>query len=122
MHKDFATVYFPTFAKAFTPAFLEGEKAQMRLEDVSADMFGKLLHWLYTKQIEDQYEVNAASLAKLWSLAQRFCVTELQNHTMINILQLVRHQKGSDLQKLVEYTYKTKEETPLKKLVVDKVA
>ena len=35
------------------PALAEYETKTMRLADVDGGVFGKLVHWLYTKQIEE---------------------------------------------------------------------
>lgn len=130
VHKDFATHYSSSLAKAFNSLFLEGQTHEMRLEDVSGEDFGKLVHWLYTKQIEEatpEEEIETCaellSLAKLWTLGERFLIVEFQNQVMRRIVHLVKAEKKvSDLRELFSYAYEARAETPLKRLVVDKLA
>jgi hypothetical protein len=44
----------------------------MALEDVESGVFGLLMNWLYTQEVEDAEEpyVKVAELAKLWTLSQ----------------------------------------------------
>ena len=71
----------------------------MKLEDIEGPVFGLMISWLYTKQIEDDEEDTETAkeeesdqtiglaksqpfplrLAKLWTLAERFLVPSLQN-------------------------------------------
>lgn len=54
----------------------------MRIEDIESSVFGLLIHWVYTHDLKGKVLVGAPSmltLAKLWTLAERFLMPRLQN-------------------------------------------
>jgi len=98
----------------------------MRLADVDGEIFGKLVHWLYTKQIEEHLlEVGGlVPLAQFWELAARFEVVELQNAIMDCIVFILKKCEGGSLGKFLEFVYTSqvgKGESVLKRLTVDKL-
>ena len=60
-------------------------------------------------------------LAQLWTLAGRFLVPKLQNKVMLEFFLLIRSVIIPDALKILEYIYKTEEETMLKLVAVDQV-
>jgi hypothetical protein len=90
----------------------------MRLEDVKSDIFGMMVHWLYTQEIEEQEDmVQSASTTitgdakpksdrnakytdgvlpvKLWILAERFLMPALQNY-IVSLLPKLAWWKEDD--------------------------
>ena len=57
--------YSPFFRAAFNSNFIEGETQSMRLEDVDANTFGLLQHWLYTQKVEDEDDADPLEMSKL---------------------------------------------------------
>jgi hypothetical protein len=54
VHKDLICQYSPFFKAAFDGTFEESQTQTMRMEDVDTDLFGILVHWLYTKEIPSE--------------------------------------------------------------------
>jgi len=97
----------------------------MRLADVDGELFGKLVHWLYTKQIEEHLlEVDSlVPMAKFWSLAERFEVVELQNAIMDCMVLFLKKCEGGSLGEFLKFAYAEggKVDSALKRLAVDKL-
>jgi hypothetical protein len=79
VHKSFLVRQSPFFKAAFTGRFQESATKLMKLEDVSAELFELLIDWIYEKRINSD---NLADIARLWILAERFLMPELQNASM----------------------------------------
>ena len=128
VHKNVITHYSPFFSKAFNSNFIEGKTQSITFDDVEAPIFGFFSNWLYTQNIEteDGKGLQLIEYAKLWSLAQRFMVDNLPD----TLIQLMIESKidsepnsGSSLQDLQHYAYvvaSPQEDSPLKKMVVEK--
>jgi hypothetical protein len=108
----------------------------MELDDVEPEIFGLLIHWLYTKNIhqlltDDEHNLESTiALAKLWILGQRFVIPAMQasvivaleeklfKATVFNELSLLKH--------LTNFVYENLdlaiERSALKQLVVHKFA
>ncbi|TVY47516.1 hypothetical protein LOCC1_G003653 [Lachnellula occidentalis] len=87
VHKNLAEHYSPFFEKAFNSGFIEGKTQQMVLEDVEPEIFGYMVNWLYTQKIihpEDK-GIEPVEFAKLWVLAGRFMIPQLQNEAIQRI-------------------------------------
>jgi len=126
VHKDFATFHSTVFDKIFNGPYNEGQTQKMVLDDVSSEDFGTIVHWLYTKQIESTLDApnHILTLAKLWTLANRFTILELLRYIMEELIKLVQaeHGRGASLKSLIDYAYETKADTMLKKLIIDKLS
>ncbi|KAH8591637.1 hypothetical protein B0O99DRAFT_493831, partial [Bisporella sp. PMI_857] len=84
VHKNFATFYSPVLKNAFNLPCVEGETQSMNMENTDVDVFGKFVHWMYTKEFEGNVDSlsEAVALARIWKLAESFGVVELQNEVM----------------------------------------
>jgi hypothetical protein len=72
VHKNLICHHSPFFEAEFNSLMKEGRTQTMALEDVESGVFGLLMNWLYTQEVEDAEEpyVKVAELAKLWTLSQ----------------------------------------------------
>ncbi len=108
---------------------IEGQTKIMILKDIEVKVFGMFNQWLYTKVIEcDGTEPDLMDLAKLWSCASVWRVSQLQNDAMKLLIPLVSAQvkgpaagRNNILQQFIDHAYSTKEYSVLKKLVVHKM-
>lgn len=94
MHKELVTFHSPFFDRAFNSRFIEGLTQRMTMDDVSAKVFGLLVHWLYTQNIE---EAPIVDLVNLWILAERCLMPILQNQVMDEIRSLLRQGVYDDV-------------------------
>ncbi|KAE9376510.1 hypothetical protein N431DRAFT_332035 [Stipitochalara longipes BDJ] len=84
LHKDFLCYYSPFFNAAFNSRFKEGLTQQMTLQaDVTT--FGVVAEWFYTQRMEHPSSLDLAALARIWILAERFLLPQLQNMVMNQI-------------------------------------
>jgi hypothetical protein len=92
----------------------------MRLEDVEGNIFGLLVHWMYKQEVEQRHEIGLLPAGKLWSLADRFMIPELQNSLIIMIRELIIATKSpSEIAALIVVAYQSKIRTPLRMVVAD---
>ena len=125
VHKDLVCHYSPFFSTAFNSNFAESTTKAMTLPDVDLDSFGLLVHWLYTQQIDIDSKdggANVLPMAKLWTLAERFLITKLQNKIMDKLRVLVEFAEKQNLKDFLHYAYEAKEKSPLKQLAADRMA
>lgn len=102
----------------------------MKLPAVNAKGFGKLVHWLYTKQLEVEHDTADPAFVflydmVLWRASVEFEVNELYNILISKIIQQVKAPIGSDfhiIKRLITTAYIPKFGTPLRKLAVEKLA
>jgi len=87
VHKNLAEHYSPFFTKAFNSGFIEGQTQEMVLEDVEPVTFGLVINWLYTQKIihPEDNKIQLVETAKLWVLAGRFIIPQLQNEAIRRI-------------------------------------
>ena len=127
------------FDAAFNGRFIEGETQKMELDDVEPEIFGLLVHWLYTKGFNIDLEDFDSPfkiwviLAKLWILAERFALPALQNDVM-HRLYILREEhylamcplSNPDFKDLLACVYEDNKRDPeeflLKAFLVDGVA
>lgn len=97
VYKSFLCRQSPFFAAAFEGAFQEGQTQSMTLEDVGADEFGMFLHWIHLRKLPHTqgYAQSAEKLMKLWKLADRFLIPQLQNVAIRGLHLIVRTGTGS---------------------------
>lgn len=99
----------------------------MRLPDIKADIFGKLVHWIYTREVEGsddepESKMGVEPLCNLWKLAGDFKIIGLQNAMMQEIIEYVKQAEISEMMLAISIVYKAgSEDTPFKKLVVDRI-
>jgi hypothetical protein len=125
IHKDLICHYSPFFSAAFNGNFIEGTTQTMNLPDIDADIFGLLVHWLYTQQLDldpKDRDSNVLPLAKLWRLAERCLITKLQNSIMDTLTPLVEYAEKQNLKDFLHYAYESKEKSPLKRLAANRMA
>lgn len=102
----------------------------MKLEDVEAEIFGHLVHWLYYQEMESitcipSFAERTMCGGKLWTLAGRFLLPKLQNAAMEALtLRMARFDKYTVSFFGVEFaTYAySSDSVELKMLAVDWVA
>lgn len=61
-------------------------------------------------------------LAQLWTLAERFQATKLQNSIMDQLRILVEFAEKQNLKDFLHYAYEVKEKSALKRLAADRMA
>lgn len=104
VHKSVACHYSRFFETAFNSFFVEGNTPIMRLNNVNEKIFGKVVHWMYEKEIENGTELDLLSLAKLWTIAGRFLIPALQNMAISTIYKKLEISVEDSLfQEFVEY-------------------
>jgi hypothetical protein len=107
---------------------VEGQTQTMTLEDVEPPIFGIFNNWLYTQKIEneDGKRLKLIDLAKFWSLAQRFMISDLAAtllRDMEGTFASSDPATGSTLKDFQQYAYKIaeqQEDSPLRKLAIKK--
>jgi len=103
------------------------------MEDIYSEIFGRLVHGLYTQEIrlegfkegnkssnDPRVDACLISLARLWMLTERCPIRDLQNLAVSCLIHTtLRFSPG--LMRLAEYLYQEvgEVENPLKRLVVD---
>jgi len=92
VHTDFACHYSPVFKAAFNSDFIEGQSQEYRLDVDEEEVVRLLVEWFYTQTLNtrrpDEKLDDAASmeedllLAKLWVLADKLLLPQLQNQVL----------------------------------------
>ena len=85
VHQSAISYHSPFFAAAFKSNFVEGQTQSMRLAEVEEKIFGLLVHWIYTGEIEGGHCVGLVPAEKLWLLAHWCMIPELQNAAILLI-------------------------------------
>ncbi|KAH9222241.1 hypothetical protein DL95DRAFT_402216 [Leptodontidium sp. 2 PMI_412] len=141
VHKSLACAASPFFKAAFESNMLEGTTQTMRLDDVEAEVFRVLVHYLYFRELDDSSfiiledatgeacDFDFLLLAKLWKLGERFLMPALQNEVVIELLEGRDSVSDERLKKFAVYVCSTegdpKEDGPqgkLKRVLLDIVA
>ena len=120
VHRDFAVFHSSFFTAAFEGPFQEGETPTSALEDVEGFIFGLLVHWLYTKKMDQSiardYPDFVTPVSKLWVLAERCCIPDLQNECMKTMLYEISRYPLASLKALMNYAYGMAKSDVLKRL------
>jgi len=90
----------------------------MRLPDVDSKVFGLLVTWVYQQEIEGGKSQRLLQLVKLWMLAERCLIPDLQNQVM----DLIQAGFQDEVLEVVHFVYETSAANVLKKSLVNKVA
>ncbi|KAG4428473.1 hypothetical protein IFR05_016042 [Cadophora sp. M221] len=141
VHRSLACAASPFFKAAFESNMIEGTTQTMHLEDVEADVFGVLVHHLYSHELDESSFViiddatgescdfDFLLLARLWKLGERFLMPALQNDVVIELLEGRDGVSDERLKKFAVYVCATegdpKEDGPqgkLKRLLLEIVA
>lgn len=86
----------------------------MILEDVDPSLFGLICNWLYTQKLVDEHEqkLKLIEYTKIWSLARRFLLTELESDALECVERAGPHvdtegypKTGSTLADFLSYAY-----------------
>jgi hypothetical protein len=98
LHKDFACHYSPVFKAAFNSGFIEGQSQEYRLGVDEEEVVRLLVEWIYTQTLNirqpDEKLDDAASmeedllLAKLWVLADKLLLPQLQNQVLDRVQEI----------------------------------
>jgi len=94
VHKSFLVAYSTFFALALDEETID---RSMRFIDIELGVFAHLVEWLYYRKIPHRVGVGAAinlSRAKLWTLANRFLMSELQNQIIRSLFRVVENRSG----------------------------
>jgi hypothetical protein len=106
VHKVAACSCSPVFDAAFNGKFIEGETQTYILEDTTLEVFTLLAEYMYNRdvsvqQLQDDHGLDekhaieeTTSLLKLWVLADRFCIPQLQNLVIKNLQKIIRKNKS----------------------------
>ncbi|KAE9381286.1 hypothetical protein N431DRAFT_490688 [Stipitochalara longipes BDJ] len=116
VHKDFACHYSPVFKAAFNSGFVEGQTQEYRVDEEDEEVIRLLVHWFYTQQLDilqtpedsqgDKSEVAGKEelcLAKLWVLADKLIIPQLQNMTLDVLAKLRLKSKAGIASKCLEF-------------------
>jgi BTB/POZ domain len=69
--------------------FKEGMESKVNLSEEDPDTFGAFLEWAYSLKVRfPSARGDLSKLAKLWILADKYCVEQLMNETMDEIILL----------------------------------
>jgi hypothetical protein len=135
VHKNLICHHPSFFNAAFTDTgFIEGQTQSMAMEDIDSEIFGLLVHWLYTKEIrleglkegnkscnDPRVDACLIPLGRLWMLAERYLIRDLQNLAVSCLVHTaLRFPPG--FMKLAQYLHQELgevEDHSLKRLVVD---
>ncbi|KAL2066898.1 hypothetical protein VTL71DRAFT_1322 [Oculimacula yallundae] len=101
IHKNFICHHSPFFKAAFNGEFTEGQTQHMNLLDIEEYVFAIFTNWIYTQKLQNKLGKDIrhfGCLFKLWSVAERFIMPELQNQ-VIHIL----HHMVRDIQAYITY-------------------
>jgi hypothetical protein len=80
VHTEFAGHYSKVFRDAFDSNRIEGQPLTYRLEDTMDCAVRLLVKWIYTQSLDGAYGDNDYDiLVELWILANKLCMTPLQN-------------------------------------------
>jgi hypothetical protein len=97
----------------------------MNMENTDVDVFGKFVHWMYTKEFEENVDSlsEAVALARIWKLAESFGVVELQNEVMKKLVELIcQCSKAEELDNLLVFAYSSRAGGgELKRLLLNKL-
>jgi hypothetical protein len=115
IHKTVTDYYSPDFfGRAFNSAMIEGQTRSMILEDVDPFLFGLIYNWLYTQKLVDEHgeKLKLIEYTKIWSLARRFLLTELEGDALECIELVDSHvdieghpKSGSTMADFLRYAY-----------------
>jgi hypothetical protein len=124
VHQSAISYHSPFFAAAFKSNFVEGQTQSMRLADVEEKIFGLLVHWIYTDEIEGGHCVGLVPAGKLWLLADWCMIPELQNAAILLIRDtiftgVVTKTTLVGFRDLILLAYKFEIQSPLRKLLAD---
>ncbi|KAL2064018.1 hypothetical protein VTL71DRAFT_4512 [Oculimacula yallundae] len=83
VHRHLAAAHSSFFKAAFESQMMEVMTQSTRLEDFEEETFGALVHWMYTE--EPKAGKYSYTDDKIWNLADRFLMSDLQNAAMQRI-------------------------------------
>lgn len=115
---------------AFTGNFEEGHTRSMTLEDVEDATFESFVTWVYTQAIPfvtgidgiTDYESDNINLIRLWILADRLLIPQLQNSAIFRLEESRRRYKHKllfPLEIAKEVYEQTETTSPLRRYLVD---
>ncbi|KAL2064013.1 hypothetical protein VTL71DRAFT_4507 [Oculimacula yallundae] len=130
VHKHLACAHSPFFEAAFQGQMIEGRTQSMRFEDVEIEIFGDLVHWMYTNTLQNDFlsrdseltEVGKLAYIGLWKLAERCLMPVLQNTVMIAMLGNGSWFMNDKIVELAHFACQNPGNTALKRFVVYKLA
>jgi hypothetical protein len=143
VHKDVLCFHSKLFADGFTGNSEEARTGVLNMEDVHPEVFGTLVHYIYTQKIqlndededndniksEDDDEIKSSvaekltMLSDLWQLAGGCMMPTLQNDCMKMLFPLLNYLDADSLRDMAIRVYNGSEEmSQLKKAVVERVA
>lgn len=115
IHKTVTDYYSPDFfGRAFNSATIEGQTQTMTLEDVDPSLFGLIYNWLYTQKLVDEHgqKLKLIEYTKIWYLARRLLLTELESDALECIELADPHvyteghpKSGSTMADFLRYAY-----------------
>ena len=125
MHRDQLCEASSFFKAAFQRAFLQGSEIRMSLPEEEEHTFDLFTQWLYNRSYEiipgkdDDKDQRFMEPVKLYTLAEKYDVTELKSHVITKLFAL-RHEKWVPGVETVAYAYEhTPQNSRLRKFLVD---
>jgi hypothetical protein len=137
IHRNFATYDCPVFERAFNGKFIEADTQVYIISDFDfPDTFADVMHWMYTGDIfsvqgridgiaYDPSAVDFEKLCRLWVLADRLLIPELQDRAIDQLLRQDFEESATakDSVPLAVWVYKkTSSGSPLRRLLTYKYA
>jgi hypothetical protein len=131
VHRDFACHYSPVLKAAFNSDFIEGQSQEYRL-DVDEEVVRLLVEWFYTQTLNtrqpDEKLDDAASmeedlfLAKLWVLADKLLLPQLQNQVLDRLQEIWEAAQRIDTRCIRYVNNNTPPGSPLRRWYAHKCA
>ncbi|KAF2181939.1 hypothetical protein K469DRAFT_752393 [Zopfia rhizophila CBS 207.26] len=122
-HIELLCACSPFFDNALHGRFVEAETKMIPLPDDDPDTFTEFLSWMYNRRIfADNTKPGWLELSRLWVMADKYQVPELQN----NVMELFPTKfeamkcKGNVHPIVLDFVYdNTTADSPLRKMIVD---
>ncbi|KAL2064012.1 hypothetical protein VTL71DRAFT_4506 [Oculimacula yallundae] len=134
VHKNAACAHSLFFKAAFESKMIEGSTQTMHLEDVDVKAFGRLVDWIYNKDVSgfDPIQTSLQDMilgpytnndkcdlyTNIWKLAERTMMPGLQNAAMSQLHSHFEKPRKDDIIRLSHIAFQDENDTVLKKLAI----
>lgn len=116
--RDLAIDSSPVFRAAFAESYwLESEQNSMVLDDIEPETFARFNHWVHNRQrqlpkLTGDVSVDLVADGKLWMLADRLCISKLQNLVCARLMSMLDTADLKYLEAFMHLTYGEEDPAP----------
>lgn len=117
--RDLVIKFSTVFRAAFADSWMEAHNQAMTLEDVEPEVFKLLVHWMHNDgYVPDRPTGNyfpgrptgspgkqLVTYGRLWMLADRLNMTELQNIVALTLRRRIRNTHINDLEEFIDLAF-----------------